>query len=191
MIVLIDGYNLLKQIHGKDSHENHRSALVNLLGRYAQKRSHKLIIFFDGGSSPLAYQEKQKGILVWFSGHQKSADDLIIDYVHEHQGKDMLIITLDRDLKHKCGLYAPSLEPLLFYGKIQELFASKPVAKKRVDAGIKKLTDEEDPALDALMVQSCFVPSTAKDEQEVIVVHVSDKKISKKQQRKNKILDSL
>lgn len=190
MIVLIDGYNLLKQLHGKDSHENHRSALVNLLGRYAQKRNHKLIIFFDGGNATIPYQEKQKGITVWFSGQHKTADDLIIEYVHTHKGKDMLVITLDRDLKHQCGLYAPALEPLLFYGKIQDAFAAK-VVTKSVPTGIKKLTEETDPALDALMVASCYVPTVDKEEPIEVVNKKVDKQLSKKQQRKNKILDTL
>jgi predicted RNA-binding protein with PIN domain len=190
MIVLIDGYNLLKQLHGKDSHENHRSALVNLLGRYAQKRTHKVIIFFDGGAATIPYQEKQKGIVVWFSGQEKTADDLIIEYVYAHKGKDMLIITLDRDLKNQCGLYAPALEPLLFYAKIQDAFAVKIVVKP-VPTGIKKLTEEADPVLDALMVEACYVPTVDKEEQVEIVKKTVDKQLSKKQQRKNKILDNL
>lgn len=191
MIVLIDGYNLLKQIHGKESHDNQRSALINLLGRYVQKRNHKIVIFFDGGSSTIPYQEKQKGIIVWFSGQQKTADDLIIEYVQTHKGKDMLVVTLDRDLKNQCGLYAPSLEPLLFYGRIQELLTTGMHKKIDHDNLVIKLTDEADPYVDALMVQAGSVPYAPKDEVEGRFVLLSAQKLSKKQKLKNKILDTL
>jgi hypothetical protein len=192
MIVLVDGYNLLRQIHGKQSNESQRSALVNLLGRYVHKRNHKVVIFFDGGNAGIPYQEKQKGIVVWFSGHNTTADDLIIEYVETHKGKDMVVVTLDRDLKNKCGLYAPSLEPLIFYGRIQELLAPQPTKKPNLKTGIKKLTDENDAALDSLMYEAGLGSVTLKEDdyQEQRPV-ASGQKLSKKQKLKNKILDML
>ncbi len=192
MIVLVDGYNLLRQIHGKETHENQRSALVNLLGRYVQKRNHKIVVFFDGGTSAMPYQEKQKSITIWFSGQNKTADDLIIEYVEHHKGKDMVVITLDRDLKNKCGLYAPSLEPLVFYGRIQELLAPSPKAVVKHDNVLKKLTGEDDPELDALMSQASAMSPGSKDDTETLRGKNGEiKKLSKKQKLKNKIIDTL
>lgn len=191
MIVLVDGYNLLRQIHGKQSNETQRSALVNLLGRYVHKRNHKVVIFFDGGNAGTPYQEKQKGIVVWFSGQNKTADDLIIEYVEGHKGKDMVVVTLDRDLKNKCGLYAPSLEPLVFYGRIQELLTTQATKKPDFSTGIKKLTDETDAALDSLMYEAGLGSFSPKEEDYKEQSVSSGQKLSKKQKLKNKILDML
>lgn len=191
MIVLVDGYNLLRQIHGKQSNESQRSALVNLMGRYVHKRNHKVIIFFDGGNATVPYQEKQKGIIVWFSGQQKTADDLIIEYTQTHKGKDMVVVTLDRDLKNKCGLYAPALEPLVFYGRVQEVLSPHITKKPDPTSGIKKLTDETDSDLDRLMYEAGLGSCTLKDDDHQERQSSTGQKLSKKQKLKNKILDML
>ncbi len=191
MIVLVDGYNLLRQIHGKQTSESQRSALLNLLGRYVHKRNHKVIVFFDGGNASVPFQEKQKGITVWFSGQNKIADDLIIEYVESHKGKDMVVITLDRDLKNKCGLYAPALEPLVFYERVQDVLTARAPKMSDAHRDIKKLTTEIDADIDALMYEAGLVPLVQKEDVDQKSLVSSGQKLSKKQRRRNKILDIL
>ena len=64
MIILIDGYNLLKQLHGPTVSDMQRGAFANLLGRYIKKRNHKITVVLDGGPYLYPTFEKQKGITI-------------------------------------------------------------------------------------------------------------------------------
>ena len=68
MIVLIDGYNLLKRIHGVACTEKERSAFVNLMGNYVRKRIHNKStdFFFDAGPCVYPSRRKTKGDSYFF-----------------------------------------------------------------------------------------------------------------------------
>ncbi len=167
MILVIDGYNLLKKLHGQDVSEVQRSAFVNLMGRYIKKRQHKVMIFFDGGPYYYPSAEKQKGVTVWYSGQNQSADDLIITYAQEHRNREMLVVTLDRELCNKVGeSRVETVEPLFFYERVQAVCHPEKKSEPLSYTGICKLSEDTDEEVDKIMYEAAGMRIPLKDERE-------------------------
>lgn len=194
MIIIIDGYNVLKKFHGLNVSDTQKSAFVNLLGRYIKKRNHKVLVFFDGGPHRYPAHEKQKGITVWHSGELQSADDLIISYVQEHRTKELLVVTLDREICKKVGeSRAQTIDPDFFYQKVRDACESCKTEPSYADLNVRKLSDENDDEVDAIMAQAAGMKipfkeevSTARDKQQSPRV-----RCSKKEKGYIKILEKL
>jgi predicted RNA-binding protein with PIN domain len=193
MIILVDGYNLLKKIHGPLVTDVQRSAFVNLLGAYLKRRSHKLHVVFDGGPCINPLREKQKGVSVWYSGEHQSADDLIISYVHEHKNKEFLVVTLDREIRQKVGqCRAETMDPTLFYEKVYEICHPPSLVRAGSSQTICKLSDEEDHDLDELMHEAAAMKTPFKDENSSGTRIVgSSERSSKKDKAYKKVIDKL
>lgn len=194
MIILIDGYNLLKLIHGPDLTETQRSAFINFMGRYMKKRQHKVVIVFDAGPCTYPMQEKQHGVQVIFSGQYQSADDSIVRFVQEHASKEIVVITKDREIiAHVTALQAEVIDPLEFYKKVQQ--AVMGVKQQKVqEPGVAKLSLDEDPDLDALMKEAASMQMPDKDHNDNQVASYHEPKgrtLSKKQRARLKTLDKL
>ena len=131
MIVVIDGYNLLKAIFPKEKGRlnNHRDQLIRQLGFYKKQRIDEkssesrgtgtikdIVIVFDGGRIGRATREIRNGVVVVFSGQKQSADDWIIDYVERNKNRELMLVTRDRELIGKCQRYGVEvLKVLDFY----------------------------------------------------------------------------
>lgn len=193
MILLIDGYNVLKHVHGVHVSEQQRSAFVNLMGRYIQKRTHnKVLIFFDAGPCTYPLQQKQKGVPVIFSGEYKSADDMIMEYITEHKQKELLVVTYDREIKTYAARYAiETLEPEVFYTTIKNILTSTACKPKKQDHTLRKLIDEENPELDTLMeLYSAAIPQDSyhhEYQEERVRAHA----LKKKEKRKKNMWEKL
>lgn len=103
MIILIDGYNLLRFIFPtiKGDLARQRIQFIKLLGFYKEKKQasvKELIVVFDAGPFSHATREIRGGVTVMFSGQRSNADDWIFDYVVAHKGYEILLVTLDRPL---------------------------------------------------------------------------------------------
>ena len=150
MHIIIDGYNILKQIiHSRDISLAQRRAFVNLLGKYGAKKNHTITIVFDGGPSNWPTAEKDHGITVIYSGTSKSADDVIADYI-AHRAYNFLVVSSDNQIKklaHAQDL--TTLDSLSFYAILKEEFESK--KEKESDAALIKTSKEENPIIDSLM----------------------------------------
>lgn len=193
MIVLIDGYNLLKRIHGVACTEKERSAFVNLMGNYVRKRIHnKVLIFFDAGPCVYPQEEKQKGIPIFFSGEHKTADDLIMEYITEHKNKELLVVTYDREIKEYARAHAiETIEPELFYQRVKTIIAPT-VQSNKADITIKKLTQEEDPELDYLMHSySKILPQESYEHDENKNMRIRSQTMTKKEKREKKMWEKL
>lgn len=195
MIILIDGYNILKLIHGPDLTETQRSAFINLMGRYMKKRQHKVIVVFDAGPCTYPMQEKQHGVQVVFSGEYQSADDSIVNFVRDHASKEIVVITKDRELiAHVTSLHAEIIDPLEFYKKVQQILQGSKTESKEHEQTIAKLSLENDPDLDALMKEAASMQMPDKDRDDSMIARYHEpkgKSISKKQRARLKILDKL
>src|SRR5690349_11587596 len=77
MILIIDGYNVLKQVYGKQIDEKLRTHFIKKLQQYASKKGHHLIVIFDGYFHDDASYTKSKRLEVIYSGLNLSADDVI------------------------------------------------------------------------------------------------------------------
>ena len=107
MIIVIDGYNLLKAIFPrvKGKLDKQRDQLIRQLGFYKKQKSDTskgIVLVFDGGRISRATREVRAGVVVIFSGQKMSADDWIIDYVERNQDKELMLVTRDRGLIAQC-----------------------------------------------------------------------------------------
>ncbi|MFH1644304.1 MAG: NYN domain-containing protein [bacterium] len=124
MIVLIDGYNLLRQVFHKvkGKLDKQRQQLIKELGYYKNKKPKikNIIIVFDGGLFGHATREIKNGIVVIFSGQRESADTWILNYVEKHKNQEMLLVSLDRELKDNVKKYnVDSVDVFEFYKILQ------------------------------------------------------------------------
>jgi len=194
MILVIDGYNLLKKIHGLDVSEVQRSAFVNLMGRYIKKRQHKVMVFFDGGPYYYPSAEKQKGVTVWYSGQNQSADDLIVAYAQEHRNKEMLVVTLDRELCNKVGeSRVETVEPLFFYELVHAICHPEKKSAPASYADIYKFSEDNDPEIDKIMYEAAGMRIPLKDERESgqQKQSASGERASKKEKAYRRYIDKL
>lgn len=103
MKIIIDGYNLLRHIYPKINGQldKQRTDLLKQLSFYKsakREQIQEIIVVFDGGLVRHATREIKGGIIVIFAGQKISADDWIIDYVHDHKQNDLLVITSDQEI---------------------------------------------------------------------------------------------
>jgi predicted RNA-binding protein with PIN domain len=110
MIIIVDGYNLLKQLYpnSKENLENHKKNLVRQLGIYRKikKESIKdIIVVYDGGGFAHALRSVHHGVAVLESGYKQSADDWIIEYAQRYKNSDVTIVTMDRALYTACAQF--------------------------------------------------------------------------------------
>lgn len=155
MIILIDGYNILKQRDpGAYIHENIREQLIRVLGLYCKKRGHLILLIFDGGSCSWPVRETKSGIFIIYAGAGNSADDFIKQYIAEHHTDDLLLVSSDRELGAWASKYdIASMDSLPFYNIITDTRAYTAMQKKKPCA-VVKTTEREDPSLDALMEEA-------------------------------------
>ena len=155
MIILIDGYNLLKQRDAGIYIENHvREKFIRLLGAYHKRRGHAIVLIFDGGPSLKSVQEVNDGIVIVYAGAGKSADDYIKQYIAKHRTQDLLLVSSDRELNHWAAAHAiASMDSMAFYGIITAAHAHKD-GKKQAAGSVVKMTATENPSLDALMEEA-------------------------------------
>jgi predicted RNA-binding protein with PIN domain len=197
MHIIIDGYNLLKQVVSAGHiTEKERSAFVNLLGRYKSKRGHKISIVFDAGPTDKILKEKQRGIEVIYSGEYCSADDVIVAYVKEHSTKEILVITADREIiGHVKKGNVEVADPQLFYQKVKAAFEKSEAALARDQVEIIKTTEHHNPDLDALMQEAAHMQVPLKDMENEYTIpeyHQPKRKmLSKKKIKQLKKIDKL
>ncbi len=166
MILLLDGYNILKQVLTTNSiSQMERDAFVRLLGKYGEKKNHKVIIFFDGGPYEKPYDSRLKGVTVWYAGYYMTADDLIIQHAPLYKNKDAALVTGDRELINQTKPYFKTVfEPIFFYNQVKETL--QPPISHLPDTTLIKLSEESNPELDALMEQAASLPIFFKNEKE-------------------------
>ena len=182
MIIIIDGYNVIKRFYGVTVSDAHKSAFINLLGRYMKKRNHRILVVFDGGPHFWPLVEKQKGVAVWHSGERQSADDLIIAYAQEHKNKDIVAVTADGEIIKKVGQAdVHVIDPHFFYEKVKEVCSPNISETPIHSTHVEKLSDEDDEIVDALMFEAAGMKIPCKDYEGQMEKHRSLKKnVSKK-----------
>ena len=155
MILLIDGYNVIKQKLGKSYvSDDERESFISMLGRYAKKRQHDIILCFDGGDSMYPFNEKMHGITINYSGYNESADCVIKELLKKYKNKDTLLVSSDRELKDYAKINnVESIDSSFFYSRVTEKLSGN--VFKKVSGEVQKLDSENnDEELDQLMEQA-------------------------------------
>jgi predicted RNA-binding protein with PIN domain len=105
MPVIIDGYNLFyfaQSVYAETEQLISLPAFGTILGEWARRTRQKGTIVFDGNPPPqLGKHQKSFGnLLIRFSGKERSADDVIKDYIlHSTAPKLLTVVSTDREIR--------------------------------------------------------------------------------------------
>jgi predicted RNA-binding protein with PIN domain len=150
MHIIIDGYNVLKQVLSPDQVGlSQRRAFTNALGKYASKKNHTVTLVFDGGPDTWPTQEKDHGITVMYSGIKQSADDLIKKLLSAKKF-GVLLVSSDNELKANAKrLGIASMNADDFYNLVKDELAQK--SEVAVGHVLIKTSAESESWVDELM----------------------------------------
>ncbi|PKN03174.1 hypothetical protein CVU75_03595 [Candidatus Dependentiae bacterium HGW-Dependentiae-1] len=164
MILVIDGYNVLKQsLRQPQISERAKQHFIAQLNAYGIAKKHTIVVVFDGGPYWNTDTEKIGGITIVHSGTKESADDYIMRYLDTHTASDLLLISTDRDVcKHAWDLNIESIDAIDFYHLLQEGTETQPMQKKSRQNAVK-LTNSNQPELDNLMHEASQQVNTKKE----------------------------
>ena len=125
MLIIIDGYNLIKQSdnlrrYERKSLEAGRKALITRLVEYEKKRAHQITVVFDGGKSDWFDEgrDKEGNINIIYSRHGERADDVIKRIAAQAIG-DIMVVSSDREISSfitqlgKTPLSSPEFETIM------------------------------------------------------------------------------
>ncbi|HON60044.1 MAG TPA: NYN domain-containing protein [Smithella sp.] len=125
MMMIIDGYNLIRQSdalrrHEHKSLENGRRALLTWLADYEKIKHHKIIVVFDGwkSGSPDEQRDREGNIDVIYSRYGERADDVIKRLTQNAPG-DVVVVSSDREISSratrlgKTPLSSPEFESIV------------------------------------------------------------------------------
>lgn len=156
MIILIDGYNVLKMVFPKALvDDDQREKFIAQLARYASISHNKLYVIFDGGEDVRPLFLQRRDITIVYSGYRDSADTVIKGLLEQEQQKEVLLVSTDREL-NRCAAYydIPSIESLVFYGYVRDRLQAGEAAqhKRPAQAPVQKFAGNiSSSELDALM----------------------------------------
>lgn len=109
MIIIIDGYNVIKQVGIA------KQQFITMLTVYKHK-GHTIHVIFDGGDQPYEYKEHHKGISVTYAGYKQTADDYIKKILEQLKHKDVLLVSSDNQLvRYAQHNNIESCDSLVFY----------------------------------------------------------------------------
>jgi predicted RNA-binding protein with PIN domain len=207
MIIIIDGYNFIKNIffYVKHNVEEQRRQFITQLGYYREQKNttvKNIIVVFDAGPFGHATREIKNGVTVMFSGQSSCADDWIVEYIEKNEHKEIVIVTNDRELKRRCN--RPGIDSLkvdefntFLQRAISEYFENNAATPCPLGATIKKYDRqdaEKNVELDFLMEQASsnvFCKDDQIDDDQEIKKKGKSYTSSKKEKRIHKKLKKL
>jgi predicted RNA-binding protein with PIN domain len=183
MILIIDGYNILKRQHGvRLIDDTIRKRFIHGVAGYARHSGNKVVVVFDGGAHDDAYEEYGRGVQVVYSGMRETADDYIKRYVEKHSTKDLMLVTSDRELNSIADRYQiPSLDAHEFVRVLMYSESERSGQTSSTHAPIIKTSSEDIPELDALMEQASKMVPQKSDDVAQVNRKSAAQKISKKE----------
>lgn len=182
MILVIDGYNLLKQVlHSGIISGDERDHFVKQLQRYLNKKNHKAVLVFDGGSFERPAKEWIDAVCLVYAGLGVSADEHIREYIELNRGTDLLLVTSDREMQcHARHMTVESISSDDFYViMLSALSRAKTKNKNSSTTELIKTTVDTDPMLDKLMQEMSGVVPHKRDDMiahEAMCTHIKSKK---------------
>lgn len=169
MLIIIDGYNLLKALYPhKTTLEAIRKKFVNDLSIYREKSGHEIVVVFDAGPLLHATREVNCGVVIIFSGQNSNADEWICEFVERNKGKEMLLVSRDRELKRRVAKFKVDALDVDAFNEILKNSLKEENVKKEGKGVVKYERDDapENATLDELMIMS-DVSGVNKDDEEI------------------------
>ncbi|HZW61464.1 MAG TPA: NYN domain-containing protein [Candidatus Babeliales bacterium] len=160
MILIIDAYNILKQLY--PAHyitDTQRISFLGLVRKYTKRKDHRAIVVFDGGPYDKPWIEQHNGITIAYSGIHESADDYIRDYIVKNREQDLLLVSSDNSICSWANKFKrESIDAMTFYAILQHEAQEQMYADVENESILVKTSDRKNPELDALMKQIENVP---------------------------------
>lgn len=182
MIIIIDGYNVLKRNGKKEIPEYERGIFIKTLAHYAKIKKHAITLVFDGGISRRPEHYKELGIDIVYSGTELTADEYIKLYVQKHPNRQIMVVSADRDLGRRVqNAGGVMLDPVAFMTFLMDVSAHA-MQKGDNQKAITKTSADTLQEIDLLM-QEAAEQRVHKDEQERQVIRERPSKKVSKQER--------
>jgi len=156
MIIIIDGYNLIRQSDSLrrfeyKSLEDGRRALLSRLNEYERKKKHKITVVFDGWKGGFADEgrDREGKIDIIYSRYGERADDVIKRLASRAVG-DVIVVSSDREISSfitrlgKTPLASPEFEAIL-NRTIYQTPAKRPVPAREIQTR-ERQTKKKGPA---------------------------------------------
>lgn len=188
MIIVIDGYNVLKTMLANSSlvTEKERNAFIRQLQIYGFLKKHKIVVVFDGGPHQWVHKEQVGKIVLIYSGINETADDVIKAYLKDRKTKDILLVSADRELNAWASHFKiPSINGDDFYGLVREALHQKNSIQTphKTASVLVKLTEQENEALDALMEEESMKVKMKDEDLYIFTNQENDNHTLKKHER--------
>jgi predicted RNA-binding protein with PIN domain len=167
MNIIIDAYNLIKQIYKKNFITDHeKETIIKKLIQYSRLKGHTFTIVFDGGSSWWIQKEKYNSVEVIWPGQTKSADDYIKLLIEDTKNNShQLLVSSDHELITIANSYdIPAIESVYFWQFVLIAIQEKQEEKILYKEEIKKLSKSIDESVDEIMHEFSHSISQKKDE---------------------------
>lgn len=155
MTIIIDGYNFIKHVVGSSYvSEREIDSWIKRFDEYVSLRHNDVVIFFDAGPGYYKSVEQYGKIVIYYSGQEQTADDLIKDWLAKHKGQDVLLVTSDRDIcDFASRLQFVSIGSQDFSRVFNHVMAQEAEYEQKLSATVHKVSRDAHPDLDELMEQ--------------------------------------
>jgi predicted RNA-binding protein with PIN domain len=194
MIILIDAYNLLKQLYtGEYITDQECQEYIAELNRYNNIKHHTIILMFDGGFFDMSSQHKEGQVLVVYAGRNQTADQAIKNYLRSNHNKDLLLVTADRELIDFAQKFdTVSIDPIIFDRYVKRALKKSDEKMRMAEQPVQKLpSEDESEELDRLMEQASEVIMQKPEEEEIRLVLVRQGKNANRSKKERKIMAKL
>lgn len=186
MVIVIDGYNLLKQICKTTFvREQEQKKFLHTMQQYMNCRPNQVIVAFDAGPYVYESDERHGDVLVKYAGQYQSADDLIVAYVTRHKEQDLLVVSDDNELCERIFVYNIEVIGVRdFYKLCLDIIHEYEKETVRFNKTVHKISEDENPEIDAIMRQA--IQDVSPEFKEVVAKdlrHRASQKISKKDRK--------
>ena len=137
MAIIVDGYNVLHATKWLASPWKgaSRAELCNLLGQLSRVSNEKIIVVFDAVApdSPVG-MGKELAVDVVYSGHGRSADDVIIKMINKSSGpRDLTVVSSDRQIRTAAKSRGCKVRPAGEFLKASSRQLSRALRKRAIE----------------------------------------------------------
>lgn len=187
MIIIIDAYNYIKSISAQRfTDEQSIVSWITTFQNYTRIRGNRVILVFDAGPSYFQTKESYGNVQVVYAGHQRTADDVIKDWIQENAGFDVLLVTSDRQIRdHGQRFQITSINSFDFHKVFNSVMQQEERSEQALQKTVYKMKNDElsdNNELDRLMEEGSrhLVAGLVKSEHHESMVRIRDgKKASK------------
>lgn len=169
MLIIIDAYNLLKQIiKSSIATTQERDQFINIIKRYAKATNNYIILVFDGGSDNYPTKTSKENIDIVYSGYKKSADQYIKEFISDSKDKNMILVSSDNKIVKSAQInHVVSFDSMAFYDLLLEQKNKSKETIIKTNEQLKKLTENTNPELDNLMKEASKFILYKKDDEAI------------------------